>query len=73
MTIKTKSKPSAWMERPYIDYLSEVDRLLYDQYGITTDDTDLSMVASSQEAGDSPQDHVNWLAEHYDLQPLPIH
>ena len=69
--MKNKTKPSIWMERPYIDYLSEVDRLLYDQYGITTDDTDLAMVASAQETGDSPQDHIDWLAEHFDLQLLP--
>ena len=61
------------MERSYIDYLSEVDGLLYDQYGITTDDTGMEMVAASQEAGDFPQEHVDWLAEHFDLQPLPIH
>ncbi len=61
--------PLDWSERPYIVFLYEVDRLLYDQYGITADD--LSAVAAAQEAGNTPQDHVNWIAEHYDLEPLP--
>ena len=60
---------AAWCERPYIDFLCEVDRLFYEQYGITADDLDA--VAGAQEAGDSPQEHVAWIAEHYDLQPLP--
>ena len=58
-----------WRECAYIDYLSEVDRLLYEQYGITADDLDA--VAAAQEQGDSPQEHVDWIAEHYDLEPLP--
>ena len=60
---------AAWCERPYIDYLCEVDRLLHEQYGITADDLDA--VATAQEAGDTPAEHVAWTAEHYDLQPLP--
>ena len=28
-------------------------------------------VAAAQEAGDTPAEHVAWIAEHYDLQPLP--
>jgi hypothetical protein len=60
-----------WMNRPYIEFLSEVDRLLEKQFGITTADAGQSGIASSQEAGESPQDHVDWLAEHFDLEPLP--
>ena len=59
----------AWCERPFIEYMCEVDRLLYAQYGIAADDLDA--VAAAQEAGDSPQEHVDWIAEHYDLEPLP--
>ena len=62
---------ATWCERSYIDFLCEVDRLLFEQYGITTDDTDLDMVAAAQEAGDTPQDHVDWIAEHFNLEPLP--
>ena len=54
-----------------MDYLIEVDWLLQDRYGITTDDTDLDMVAAAQEAGDTPQEHVDWIAEHFNLEPLP--
>ena len=64
-----ETEPSAWCERPYIEYLCEVDRLLYEQYGITADDLDV--VAAAQEAGDAPQEHVDWIAEHYQLEPLP--
>ena len=70
--MKNKTKPSGWMERPYIDYLSEVDRLLYEQYGITTDDAGMEIVAASQEAGDTPQQVVEWYAAHYELEPIPV-
>lgn len=70
--MKNKTKPSIWMVRPYIDYLSEVDRLLYEQYGITTDDVGMEIVAASQEAGDTPQQLVEWYAAHYELEPIPV-
>ena len=70
--MKNKTKLSIWVERPYIDYLSEVDRLLYEQYGITTDDAGMEIVAASQEAGDTPQQLVNWYAAHYELEPIPV-
>ena len=57
-----------WIYRPFIDYLCEVDRLLYEQYGITSDNLD--RVAAAQEDGDTPQEHVDWLADHDDLCPL---
>ena len=66
---KVELDREAWSERPFIDYLCEVDRLLYEQYGITSEDLDA--VAAAQEAGDTPQKHVDWIAEHYDLEPLP--
>ena len=59
-----------WSQRPFIDYLCEVDWLLHEQYGIDSDNLDA--VASAQEAGDSPQEHVDWIAEHDQLEPLPI-
>jgi len=61
-----------WINRPYIEFLCEVDRLLYEQYGITTDDTGMEIVAASQEAGDTPQHVVEWYAAHYELQPIPV-
>ena len=60
--------PIAWSERPFIDYLCEVDRLLHGQYGIESEDLDA--VAAAQEAGDTPQEHVDWIAEHYDSEAL---
>jgi hypothetical protein len=49
-----------WRDRPFIDYLCEVDRLLHERYGITADDLDA--VAAAQEAGETPREHVAWQA-----------
>ena len=68
MPTKTTTQP-CWSECSFIDFVCEVDRLLHEQYGITADDLDA--VAAAQEASDSPQEHVDWIAEHYDLKPLP--
>jgi len=64
-----ESVPDDWSERPFVYYMCEVDRLLYEQYGITADDLDA--VAAAQEAGETPQEHVDWIAEHCELEPLP--
>ena len=64
-----EAEPSAWCERPFVDYMCEVDRLLHEQFGVTA--ADLDAVAAAQEAGESPQEHVDWTAEHYDLEPIP--
>ena len=58
-----------WPDRPFVEYMCEVDRLLHERYGITAEDLDA--VAAAQEAGDSPQEHVDWIAEHHQLEPLP--
>ena len=71
MTPNATCDRSQWTERSYMDYLIEVDWLLQRLFGITTDDTDLAMVAAAQEAGDTPQEHVDWIAEHFNLEPLP--
>ena len=67
-----KSASSAaigWSDCPFIEYLNEVDRLLYERYGIES--VDLDAAAAAQEAGESPQEHAGWIAERYDLAPLP--
>ena len=68
MPLTIASQP-CWSECSFMDFVCEVDRLLHEQYGITADDLDA--VAAAQEQGDSPQEHVDWIAEHYDLEPLP--
>ena len=65
----TSTAPTEWGSRPFVEDMCEVDRLLHERYGITTDDLDA--VAASQEAGETPEEHVAWLAERYDLCPLP--
>ena len=64
-----EAEPLAWCERPFVDYMCEVDRLLHEQFGVTVDDLDA--VAAAQEQGESPQELVDWIAEHYHLEPLP--
>ena len=68
MKIKSTA-PSDWGNCPFIEYLCEVDRLLHEQYGIVS--VDLEAVAAAQEAGETPQEQVDWIAEHYALAPLP--
>ena len=60
--------PTEWGDRPFVDYMCEVDWLLHEQYGITAEDLDA--VAAAQEAGETPEEHVAWVAERYDLCPL---
>ena len=65
----TSTAPTDWGSRPFVEYMCEVDRLLHERYGITA--ADLDAVAAAQEAGETPEEHVVWLAERYDLCPLP--
>ena len=67
--MKALTQAAPWAERPFLEYMCEVDRLLYEQYGIES--VDLEAVAVAQEASDSPQEHVDWIAEHFNLEPLP--
>ena len=65
----TLSAATGWSDLPFIEYLCDVDRLLHERYGIES--VDLEAVAASQEAGESPEEHVEWIAERYDLALLP--
>lgn len=56
---------------PFIDYLNLVDNLLETYYGITSHDCSLDQVAQAQDAGDAPEQCVEWLAEKYDLIKIP--
>ena len=52
----TLSDATGWSDRPFIDYLCEVDRLLHERYGIES--VDLDAVTAAQEAGETPQELV---------------
>ena len=67
--MSTSTVPTEWVDRPFIEFLCEVDRLLHERYGITA--ADLDAVAAAQEAGETPEEHVAWVAERYELCPLP--
>ena len=60
-----------WEERPFIDYLNAVDDLLEKRYGITSNDTDMDIIATSQEQGESPKECVEYIATKYDLDKIP--
>jgi len=57
---------------PFIDYLNAVDDLLEARYGITSNDVDMQGIAQAQEQGWTPEEHVEWLAEHYDLERIDV-
>jgi hypothetical protein len=59
-----------WASVPFIDYLSAVDDLLEQRFGITTNDCGLEHAAHAHEAGDTPEAFVAWIGEKYDLQDI---
>lgn len=56
-----------WCKRPFIDFLDAVDDLLAQTYGITSWDTNMDMIASSHEAGETPALCAKQIGEQYDL------
>lgn len=56
---------------PFIDYLNAVDDLLEKYCGITSNDCGVEQIAQAQDAGDTPEQCVSWLAEKYDLEKIP--
>ena len=57
-------------ECPFLDYLNEVDSLLESQYGITSQDAGMELIASCQETNTSPAACVEELAHKYNLEPI---
>lgn len=65
-TKETKqTDPTQWGDVPFIDYVNAVDDVLEDQYGMTSDNADMEQIAAAQEAGDTPAQCVQWLAEYH--------
>jgi len=62
--------PKDWGNAPYIDYLNAVDELLEKQYGITSEQTNLALIAGCQETNYTPEACVDEIATKYDLAPL---
>lgn len=60
-----------WMDVPFIDYLNAVDDVLETRYGVTSNGTGLEHIAASQEAGETPEECAEALAEKYRLERLP--
>lgn len=69
-TTDKKTSITDWGNVPFIDYLNEVDKLLEAQYGITSNDCDLARIADCQEAGDTPEQCIQWIVQKFDLKPI---
>ena len=59
-----------WGNRPFIDYLNAVDDRLERVYGITSNDTNMELIASCHEAGETPRQCVEQIGEKYNLTPI---
>lgn len=53
-----------WASVPFIDYLNAVDDLLSARYGVTSLDASLEQAAGAQEGLWSPEEYVEWFAQH---------
>ena len=60
--------PTPLAIRPFVEYMCDVNRLLHEYYGMMVDILDA--VATAREAGESPDEHAEWLAKHYDWRSL---
>ena len=70
-TTDKKTSVTDWGNVPFIDYLNEVDKLLEAQFGITSTDCDLARIADCQEAGDTPEQCIQWIGQKFDLKSIP--
>ena len=55
------------MEQPFIEYLNIVDDLLKTVYGITSDDTGMTLITVCHKAGETPEECVQQIADKYEL------
>lgn len=51
----------------FIDYLHVVDDLLETVYGVTSNDIGMELIAACQEAGETPEECVQQIADKYEL------
>ena len=56
-----------WINRPFIDYLNAVDRILEHRYGVTSNDTGVEMIASSQESQLTPTECAEQIGNRLEL------
>lgn len=59
-----------WNERPFIEYLNAVDAVLERRYGVTSDDTGMERIASSQEALMTPKRCAEEIGQKYELEAI---
>jgi hypothetical protein len=56
-----------WINRPFIDYLNAVDRILENSYGVTSNDTGVEMIASCQETLLTPSECAEQIGNQLEL------
>lgn len=59
-----------WTRRPFIEYLNAVDRELERLYGVTSQDTGMAFIASSQEALMTPKRCAEEIGQKYELEAI---
>jgi hypothetical protein len=69
-TINQKGDNVNWNVRPFIEYLNAVDRELERRYGVTSDDTGMEMIASAQEALETPERCAEEIGRKYELEEI---
>ena len=58
------------MEKPFKEYLNIVDDLLKTVYGITSDDTGMTLIIVCHKAGETPEACVQQIADKYELESI---
>lgn len=72
MTTTDKNATTDWRNVSFADYLDQVDAIMEVRYAMPSDERDVTGIAKRHEAGDTPQECVDWLSEEYDLEPLRV-
>jgi len=58
------------MGKSFKEYLDVVDDLLKTVYGITSDDTGMTLITVCHKAGESPEECVQQIADKYELESI---
>ena len=61
-----------WCKKPFIEYLNAVDDELTIRYGISSNDTNMDMIASCHECDETPEECVRQIGETYDLTQISL-
>jgi hypothetical protein len=65
-----KGNDMDWNKKPFKDYLNTVDDLLKTFYGITSDDTGMTLITVCHKAGETPKECIQQIADKYELENI---